>query len=349
MAFTDQMQKKAVILGLILSAIFLYLAVKDVDYASFKEAFKEAKLVYIIPFLVLQIVFYGLKLLRWQQLINEEKNSGTSAYLNPMMTGFAANNILPFRAGELVRVFIAGKTLAIARARVLGSVVTERLFDLFAVGLIVGAALLCIVLFDESPVFGRTIMIAAAVAIAISLVLLLVLPILLSRYTGKMLSFLPTKFATKIGAQLEHFVDGFQVTDSRRTVVTVSLNSIAQWLALTMCILLSLVALGVEIPTGQFLSPSASAGKLFAFSGFTIVAAITMGIMVLGISIPSTAAFVGTIEYAFVLSLGFFGVDPTKALAAGVFYHVLSFLFVTITGGFCYLSYRLGQKQDSAD
>ena len=47
--------------------------------------------------------------------------------------GFMANNLLPFRAGELVRVFAATKLVGAPFSTVLSSIAIERIFDGLAV------------------------------------------------------------------------------------------------------------------------------------------------------------------------------------------------------------------------
>ncbi|NIP51527.1 MAG: hypothetical protein GWN81_06270, partial [Phycisphaerae bacterium] len=69
-------------------------------------------------------------------------------------------------------------------------------------------------------------------------------------------------------------------------------------------------------------------------------AVLILGLVVAGISLPSAPGFVGTIEYCFVLGLGFFDVDATRALSIGVFYHAISFLTVVAAGTFFMRRYR---------
>ena len=62
------------------------------------------------------------------------------------------------------------------------------------------------------------------------------------------------------------------------------------------------------------------------------------------ISLPGAPGFIGTVEYCFVAGLGFFEVQPSEALSIAIFYHALSFMFVTSSGAFYLKNYGLSWK-----
>ncbi len=53
-----------------------------------------------------------------------------------LMTSLAANNILPFRIGDIMRVFTYASDLGAAPSAILSTVILEKLLDIFVVGLI---------------------------------------------------------------------------------------------------------------------------------------------------------------------------------------------------------------------
>jgi hypothetical protein len=55
-------------------------------------------------------------------------------------------------------------------------------------------------------------------------------------------------------------------------------------------------------------------------------------IVTLGIMIPAAPAYVGTIQYCFVLGLAFFDVSRSQALSLSVIYHLCTFLPITLAG-----------------
>ena len=59
------------------------------------------------------------------------KNVDFNSTFSALIIGFFANNILPGRAGEFVRAYILGSKENIKKSFVLGTIVIERLFDIF--------------------------------------------------------------------------------------------------------------------------------------------------------------------------------------------------------------------------
>src|SRR4029079_8248753 len=78
---------------------------------------------------------YVLRLIRWRLVLRDTDGGPLSAMAmwHAVAIGFMANNILPFRAGELVR-SVAGARFTGARfTAVLSSIAVERVFDGLAV------------------------------------------------------------------------------------------------------------------------------------------------------------------------------------------------------------------------
>ena len=69
---------------------------------------------------------------RWQILIRPIYAIPIFDLLGPLILGYFANNILPFRMGELVRAHIIGQKFKISRTASLGTILLERLCDMIA-------------------------------------------------------------------------------------------------------------------------------------------------------------------------------------------------------------------------
>jgi uncharacterized protein (TIRG00374 family) len=143
------------------------------------------------------------------------------------------------------------------------------------------------------------------------------------------------KSASRVLAEKIHQVrDGFGAVKSARQVARVAANSLLQWALLAACIHLSVIAIGIDVPA--------------------VASIIVLGLIIAGISIPSSPGFVGTIELCFVVGLGLFDVGASEALAAAIFYHVLAFASVTGTGALLLGRYHtsfsaLQQEAESAN
>ena len=69
------------------------------------------------------------------------------------------------------------------------------------------------------------------------------------------------------------------------------------------------------------------------------------GVGALGGAIPSAPAGIGVVEGAYVVSLGFFGIDQSKALAFGLVMHAIAIITPVIWGliGFSVQGLKLGE------
>lgn len=312
--------------GLGLGILFLYLALREVDLHSVGGTLTQAAWWPLIPFVVSLLVFYLLKAIRWRALISREYTFGFAALIPSMMMGFAGNNLLPFRLGEFIRVYTAGKQLGIPKTLVFATLVMERLLDLVALAVIVTSGVIIIMLGQSVFGNGVTLLSSAALTAGIALAAILILPWILRMEPER---WLPRSLYRRFGIHLQRFLQGLRGLDSWQQLALQLANSIAQWALMCVCIHLSILAVGA--------------------SSAPAVSAIVLGLIVFGISMPTSPAFIGTIEYAFVLGLGWFDIPADTAFAAAVYYHALSFLFVQTAGVVSWFVYRGKLKSNGSD
>lgn len=124
--------KKAVqvILPLGLAAFLFWLVYKDWDFKVLANAFKGGvHYEWFFASLLLSILSMVLRGLRWQQLIDPVCPGGRKRVtILSIFVGYAANMLLP-RAGEVARCGILKRTDGISFTKSLGTVITERVFD----------------------------------------------------------------------------------------------------------------------------------------------------------------------------------------------------------------------------
>lgn len=116
--------------GLAISALALYLTLRNVDFTALVEALRTAQLWVFPPAFLVFIVGLSLRAARWSALM------GGAPFLltfQAMTIGYMLNMTLPLRAGELGRAVVIGQRAPISTATALSSIVVERLLDLFAV------------------------------------------------------------------------------------------------------------------------------------------------------------------------------------------------------------------------
>src|SRR5512137_2230785 len=90
-------------LGLLISALFVILALRQVDLARMWLVIRSADPALFAVVILLNLLQYVIRAWRWNILIEPIKKTAFSSRLYALLIGFAANCILPARLGEIIR------------------------------------------------------------------------------------------------------------------------------------------------------------------------------------------------------------------------------------------------------
>lgn len=307
--------------GLCLAAMFMWLAVRDVDLALIGSRMATANLLLIPPFLAALALFYWLKAQRWGVILDGDKPVPPRRMLPSMMVGFAGNNVLPVRLGEIVRIYLAGLDLGMSKSRVLGTMVLERVFDVATILVLLATVTLWLPPASAELAAARLILLIGTVVAVLVVFGLVFTPSWLGRIGNSLLGLLPVRAQRFVEPRFHQLREGFSVLRTSKHFAPMLANSLAQWLLLAACVYMSIVAFDVDVTP--------------------LAAVIVMGLIIAGISLPGAPGFIGTIEYCFVAGLSFFGVSATDALSIAIFYHVLMFGSVVAVGAWYVRRYGL--------
>ncbi len=127
-----------ILLVLPISGLLLYLAFRDVELGSFIASFREARVAWILLAIIISILSYGVRALRWQQLLNVENETTKVSVFEAvygLLFGYFLNLLIP-RAGEVGRCTLLANRIQYPLERAIGTVVTERIIDLICSALI---------------------------------------------------------------------------------------------------------------------------------------------------------------------------------------------------------------------
>jgi len=234
------------------------------------------------------------------------------------MIGYMANNVLPLRAGEFVRVYIAARRLAAQRDGSLtnsmwlvgATVVVERLLDSLTLVLILGVLILIIPV-PAALEYAAAIVLAVDVVAAAALVTLALAPDFARRLLARLTRRRPAlERRTERGlAMILLGLEGIRAPAHRLpllgwTVVAWALSATGAWALLR--------AMHLDLPF-------VAGWTVMTFVGF-------------GISIPSAPGYVGVWHAAAVLALSIFVVGQATAFGYALLYHASQFVPITLVG-----------------
>ncbi|HEV7810133.1 MAG TPA: lysylphosphatidylglycerol synthase transmembrane domain-containing protein [Candidatus Limnocylindrales bacterium] len=321
------MRNASVIRGLIgaaISVVAVWLVIQTVDLGKTVDVLRRADLRWVAFGAILSTADLAFRGLRWQRLIRPIAPVRYLRMFGYLLIGYAANNVLPARLGELVRSHYLGDREGISRASALGTVVVERVVDLVAVVAIASAALLVL---SVRGVVASAVLVGAAVA-GLFLVVL-VLGIVAHRLPG----------ADRIAALIDRWPQvreiarsvqgGLQVAAQPRTLVEALAATAGAWT----CSILALAALG------QALGLQLSMGQ---------AAMITSGIA-LASAVPAGPSNIGTFEIAAWTVGEAIGVPRESALALGLLSHAMILAVTSIGGAIAFIRIGWGSAESASE
>ncbi|MBD3180000.1 MAG: flippase-like domain-containing protein [Candidatus Latescibacteria bacterium] len=302
-----------ILLGLAVSALFLYLAFRKADFREMFLTLKQADYSYVIPAVALSLLSLAFRAIRWKYLFRPIKRISFMNLLSAASIGYMANSVMPARLGEIVRAYAIGMKEDISKTSSFATIVVARIYD--------GITILFFLFITLSrfpfsfPPWFRNVIIVAVLFYLLAIVFIMLLkyrPDKAFAIASVVTRFLPEKLQQTLMRVLNSFVVGLDVLKSARDAVIAGFYSVLVWLPNAAIIFVLARSFDITLP----------------FSGAMLI----LVIVTLGIMIPSAPAFVGTVQYCCVIGLGFFGVARSQALSFSVIYHLCTFLPITITG-----------------
>lgn len=320
MARGSRLRDPKVWLGLAITAIAIWFAVRDVDLSVVAAEFRRANLVVLLGISVPSyLLVVWLRALRWRHLTNPIAEMSRGALFRATAVGFMANNIFPLRMGEIVRSWYLGRECNVRPAAIFGTVVLERVIDALML-ILLALAVITFSAGDESGVWRRGLLWLLPVA-GLPFVMLFWLRLAPDQVAaiGSVLARpLPLHVREVARHQLENFTHGLGALRGGSHLFWIGFHSLSIWLvASTLPVLAGFWSLDVQFD---------SAREALMASWMTLAA---VGIAV---ALPSAPGFFGVYHSACRLVLERFGMAPEMAVALGTLLHGVFWVTLTATG-----------------
>ena len=306
--------------GVCVSLICLWFAAGDVirdekQRKEFVEAFRSANYRLLPLLLVMLASFYTLKAYRWKLLLSplgEYRTWGDC--FGPMLSGFAVNNVLPARIGEIVRVLVFARRTAQPIASVFTTVALERILDTLAILLLLGVGLVSLP--DMSGDIQKFALIVGGIVLSgvVGAVCFLIWTPTFIRLIDRVLSLLriPTLLREKISGIMETAANGLSSLKSPGKLALIVGVSLLQWILNGTMMYISLRSFGVNVPY--------------------MASWVLLGVVAIGVAVPTAPGFFGVVQALFTKTLQIFPVSQPAVLAASIYYHMMQYVPVTLIG-----------------
>src|SRR5260221_3741804 len=115
--------------GVLISVLFIWLAVRGLKLNEFWGAVKQANYWWLIPGIGVYFVGVWVRAWRWHYLLKPIKEIPTRNMFPITTIGYMGNNIYPARAGEVLRAVILKRKEGVSVSASLATIIVERIFD----------------------------------------------------------------------------------------------------------------------------------------------------------------------------------------------------------------------------
>ncbi len=294
--------------GLLISIIAIGLLLQLADWQEVIQALRGIEIAGLLPAIIFYVLGNAFRALTWMTFLqNKAPYRRVFVVLNE---GYLLNNILPFRLGELARVVLLSQSARLSPFFVLSTIIIERAYDVaLAAGLLLATLPLVIGMKNASMV--------AITALGLVLVGLVTLFLLarnrevLKAKLGKA-SDTHDSFRQRFINRMDSFIDGLGVL-IRPGQFFLSLSFI-------------IISWSFGVLEIHFLLNNGEAHSPLWWTGFVL------GVVSLGIAIPSAPAQLGVYEVAMVGALTLLGYPAGQALAVALVAHLIHIGFTGVVG-----------------
>ena len=264
---------------------------------------------------------FPLRTARWRVILRDAK--GLPFAWTPLWhataVGFMANNLLPGRAGELARAYLANRQLPVRFPTALASIGVERLFDGLVMVALLAAAIAAPSFPRHATIGGATLSQIAFWAAALFGIMLVVAVLVVHRpapwlrlMTQAFHAVLPARFAERLMRLAEGVIAGLAVLKNPERFARVIAWSLVLWVVNGLSFAVCFRAFGLPVPwTGAFL---------------------LQGLIGFGVALPSSPGFFGPFEAVTRITLALYGIGADQAVSYAVAYHIGGFIPITALG-----------------
>lgn len=308
-------------LGVMISIVFIWLALRGLRLDQFWDSVRGADYVWLLPGIGVYFIGVWVRAWRWHYLLGPIKKIPTATMFPITTIGYMGNNIYPARAGEVLRAVILKRREGVSVSASLATIIVERIFD--------GVVMLSFVfvnlpelanLTDASGFVGNIQQVALiGTGVFLGALAVFLLAAMFPHFTARVgvwffSTVLPKRLHERIINLMTKFLTGLASLRSPSNVLMVFFTSVLIWL----------------LETGKYWFVM----HAFDFDVSFFALMLMNGIVNLATTIPSAPGYIGTFDAPGIAVLTAYGVDHSVAVGYTLVLHVALWLPITLLGAY---------------
>ena len=325
-------QRWLIWLGLVISAVFLYLAFREINYAELWQTLRTTQLWWLVPGLT---IYFGSMLMRswrWSYLLKPIKKVGSGTLLPIILIGYMGNNVFPLRMGEVLRAVVLKRRDQVAISASLATIVVERIFDAVV---IVGFVLLNLGQLTRLPGTGALSQLGGlatwailifAVGLAAFIAVAMFPKPAMRIIHGVINKIAPEHWRQKLIGIADRFLDGLMSLRSPKDALMILVTSILVWLLETGLYWSVNRALGLNLNLGQLM--------------------LLNGVVNMVLLVPAAPGGLGTFDAAGRAMLQAYGIPAEPALGYTLILRIALWVPITLLGAIFFVREGLKWTMD---
>jgi glycosyltransferase 2 family protein len=315
------MKKWQLWLGVLISFLFIWLALRGLHLGDFWDAVRKANYIWLLPGIGVYFIGVWVRAWRWHYLLGPIKKIPTKTMFPITTIGYMGNNIYPARAGEVLRAVILKRREGVSVSASLATIIVERIFD--------GVVMLSFIFLNlpelakltgSSGFVGNIQQVAViGTGVFIGALAVFLLAAMFPSRTAKIgfwfiERILPKRLHERVTSLMDKFLNGLASLRSPFNALMVFFTSVIIWL----------------LETGKYWFVM----HAFDFSVSFFALMLMNGIVNLATTIPSAPGYIGTFDAPGIAVLTAYGVNQATAAGYTLVLHVALWLPITLLGAY---------------
>jgi uncharacterized protein (TIRG00374 family) len=309
-------------LGIVVSIIFLALALRGLDLNGFWATVRHANYWWLLPGVAVYFFAVWARTWRWHYMLRHIRRVPLTRLFPVVVIGYMGNNVYPARAGELLRSYVLKRKEGVPIGASLATVVLERLFD----GLVMLLFVFVTLPFAPLPPAYARLVTVFSVIFGLALAVFLALAVRPARmgqlYAWLVDRLLPATLRPRVHGLFDPFIVGLQSLRSPRDLALIFASSTLIWLT--------------ETAKYWFVMHA------FPFRVDFSVLMLMTAVVNLFTTLPSTPGYVGTFDLPGISILTAYNVPHDIAAGYTLVLHVALWLPITLLGALYMLLEHVG-------